>query len=190
SGNETAPGRTFCRAPQVATYATLHLLVQGLEELGVLLCLGEAGQHELRPLTATEHGDHPAHRPNLAQRLLAEEELLSPGAGALDIDRRVEAALGQLAIEVELHVAGTLELLVDHVIHAATGVDQTGGDDGEAAPALDVAGGTEESLRRIEGDRVNTTGQCAATRRHGEVVRTGQAGNRVEQDRHVTTGLD
>ena len=96
----------------------------------------------------------------------------------------------ELAVEGQLHVAGALELLVDDVVHAAAGVDQAGGDDRQAAAALDVARGAEEALRRVERDRVHTTGERLARRRHRQVVGAGQAGDRVEQDDDVAAGLD
>ena len=46
-----------------------------------------------------------------------------------DVDRRPDAAVGQLAVEHQLHVAGALELLEDQLVHAAAGVDQRGADD-------------------------------------------------------------
>ena len=79
-----------------------------------------------------------------------------------DVDGREDAPLGQPAVEVQLHVAGALELLVDHVVHAAAGVDQAGGDDRQAAALLDVARGAEEALGRVERDRVDTAGERAA----------------------------
>src|SRR6185503_21387944 len=73
---------------------------------------------------------------------------------------------------------------------ARAGVDQAGGDDRQAAAALDVAGGTEEALGWVEGDRVDATRQRLARRRQREVVGPRQAGYRVEQDHHVAAGLD
>ena len=88
-----------------------------------------------------------------------------------------DAPLGQLAVEVQLHVAGALELLVDHVVHAAAGIHQAGGDDRQAAAFLDVAGRAEEALGRVEGDRVDTAGERAPAGRHRQVVGAGQAGD-------------
>ena len=49
--------------------------------------------------------------------LALEEQLLVAGARRVDVDRRVDAALGELAVEPQLHVAGALELLEDHLVH-------------------------------------------------------------------------
>src|SRR5690606_10289535 len=61
--------------------------------------------------------------------------------------------------------------------------------DGQRTAVLDVAGRTEEALRRVQGRGVDTTGQDAAGGRGGEVVRTAQAGDRVEQHDDVVTQL-
>ena len=95
----------------------------------------------------------------------------------------IDALLGDAAVEVELHVAGALELLVDHVVHARAGVDQGGGDDGQRAAFLDVAGGAEEALGPLQGVGVDAAGQDLAGGRHHGVVGAGQAGDGVEQDR-------
>ncbi len=58
------------------------------------------------------------------------------------------------------------------------------------AATFDVSGGAEESLGRVEGNRVDTTGERSSTRRHGQVVGAGESGDRVEQDRDIPTGFD
>ena len=70
------------------------------------------------------------------------------------------------------------------------GLDQRGGQDGQRAAVLDVAGGAEEPLRRVERGRVDTTGQDAAAGRRGEVVGAAEPGDRVEQHDDVVAHLD
>src|SRR4029079_13481411 len=115
---------------------------------------------------------------------------LATGARALDVDRREDALLGELPVEDELRVAGALELLVNDVIHARAGVDQARPDDREGAALLDVPGGPEEPLGRIQRDRVAATRQRPAGRRESQVVGARKPGDRVEQDHDVTPGLD
>ncbi len=57
---------------------------------------------------------------------------------------------------MKLHVAGTFEFLVDKVIHTAAGINQAGGDDGQAPSLFDITGGAEETLGRVQGGRVDT----------------------------------
>ena len=56
---------------------------------------------------------------------------------------------------MDLHVTGAFELLVDHVVHAAAGIDEAGGDDREAAALFDVARGAKEPLGRIQRHRID-----------------------------------
>src|SRR5581483_7157959 len=112
------------------------------------------------------------------------------GAAAEHVDGGEDAPVRELAVQVQLHVAGALELLVDHVIHAAAGVHEAGGHDREAAALLDVSGGAEEALGRIEGDRIDAAGERAAARRDVEVVGAGEPGDAVEEDDDVAPALD
>ena len=94
----------------IQEFAVVGSLGQALED--ALGRLGRAGR------ILADEGEHAAEQPDLAQRPLIEEQLLAAGAAARDVDRREDTALGELAVEVQLHVAGALELLVDHVVHA------------------------------------------------------------------------
>ena len=91
-----------------------------------------------------------------------QQDLLLAGAGRVDVDRREDPLVGDLAVELELGVTGALELLEDHRVHRRAGLDQRRGDDRQRAAVLDVAGRAEEPLRRVQRGRVDTTGQDAA----------------------------
>ena len=77
---------------------------------------------------------------------LVNEQLLTSGTAAHYINGREDAPLCQASFQVQLHIAGALEFLVDHVIHTATGVDKAGSQDGEAAPLLTISGCAKEML--------------------------------------------
>ena len=84
-------------------------------------------------------------------------------AGGDGVDGREDAAgVGQVAVELELHVAGALELLKDDLVHLGAGVDEGGGEDGERAAVFDVAGRAQETLGRIQGRRINAARQDTA----------------------------
>ena len=68
------------------------------------------------------------------------------GAALYNVYGGVDAAVGHVAVEMEFHIAGALELFVDEVVEAAAGVDECGGDDGKTAAVFTVAGGAEEFL--------------------------------------------
>ena len=102
-----------------------------------------------------------------------------------NIDGRVDALLGDLALEVQLHVARALELLVDHLVHLGSGVDQRRRDNGQAAAFLDVSRRAEETLRPFQGMRIDAAGQHLPGGRDDGVVGARQPRDGVEQDNHV-----
>src|SRR3546814_10303728 len=55
------------------------------------------------------------------------------GARTVDVDRREDALLGQGPRQTQLHVAGALELLEDHLVHLRAGLDQGGREIGRAS---------------------------------------------------------
>ena len=65
-----------------------------------------------------------------------QQQLLPPRGARDQVDGRIDPALGQLAAQHQLAVAGALELLEDHLVHLAARVHQRRGDDGERAAAL------------------------------------------------------
>src|SRR5690606_6469323 len=102
-----------------------------------------------------------------------------------DVDGRVDPLLGRLAVQVQFHVTGALEFFVDHLVHLGAGIDQGGGDDGQAAAFLYIPRRTEETLGALQGVGVDTTGQHLAGGGDDGVVGTRQTGDGVQQDHHV-----
>src|SRR5205085_4595915 len=112
----------------------------------------------------------------LVEHLGRKEQLLAPGGALVHVDRREDAPVGQVAVEHDLAVAGALELLEDHLVAAAAGVDQRGGDDGEAAgAAAHLARAPEEALRLLQRAAVDTAREHAAGAALGGVVGARQA---------------
>ena len=91
---------------------------------------------------------------------------------------------------MELHVAGSFELLKDDIVHAAARIDQGRGHDGEASPLLDVARGSKEALRPLQGVAVHATGQHLPARRHNGVVGARQTRDAVQQNHDVPLVFD
>ena len=87
------------------------LVHEQLQAGGVLAVAGQGVQH-------------PAQLPDLLELAPLEEQLLVAGRAGVDVDGRVEAALGEPAVEAQLHVAGALELLEDDLVHLGAGLDQ------------------------------------------------------------------
>ena len=57
---------------------------------------------------------------------------------------------------MQLQVAGSLELFENHVVHAATGINQGSGNDSQAAAFFDVSCGTEKALGALQSVGIHT----------------------------------
>ena len=91
---------------------------------------------------------------------------------------------------MDFHVAGALELFENHVVHAAAGIDQRGGDDGERAALFDVARGAEEALRPLQRVGIHAARENLAAGRDDGVVGARQARDGIQQDDDVVLVLD
>src|SRR5215217_721162 len=160
------------------------------EELGVGLGLAHAVHDQLQGLGGIESAKDAAQLPGDDQLLLGEQQLLLAGGGGVDVQGGEDAALGQLAVQADLHVPGALELLEDDLVHPRPGVDERGGQDGQRPALLQVAGGPEEPLGRVQGRGVDSTGEDLAAGRGGQVVGPRQPGDAVQQHDHVAPVLD
>ena len=172
----------------------LRLFGDLVEELGVgaerLQPVDEQLQAGSRIAVCGEAAEHAAELPHHLQLLAVEQQLLVTGARRVDVDRRVDPPLGEPAVEPQLHVAGALELLEDRLVHPAVGLHQRRRQDRQRSALLDVAGGTEELLRRVQRSSVDATGEDPSARRGGEVVGTTQTSDAVEDDDDVLALFD
>src|SRR5674536_265055 len=160
------------------------------QKLGVRPGLLHLVQQQLQRLAGLQGVQYPAQLEDDAELVGRHQDLLLAGAGGVDVDRREDPLVGELPVQLELHVASALELLEDHRVHRGAGLDQGGGQDRQRSAELDVAGGAEETLRRVQGGRVHATGQDASARRGSKVVGATQPGDGVEEHHHVVTELD
>src|SRR5436190_3450563 len=160
------------------------------EELGVGFCLLDSVEEGLHRLDELHVGEHLPQHPDAGDLLLVEQQLFAARSRTGQVERGIDAAVGQLAHEVQLAVAGALELFEDHFVHARARVDEAAGHDGQRSAFLDLAGGAEEALGALEGRRVDAARQDAARVRGFRVVGPRHAGDRVDQDEHVLAVLD
>ena len=110
--------------------------------------------------------------------------------GTVDVDRREHALLGDAAIQMDFRIAGAFEFLENDVVHLRTGIDQRGGENGQAAALLDVARRAEEALRPLQRIRIHAAGEHLAGARHHGVVGARETRDGIEQDDHVLLVLD
>src|SRR5215471_11495107 len=160
------------------------------QELGVALGALHAVHEHLECLLWLERVQHPAELPDDLQLVGSQQQVFLAGAGGVHVDGREDPLVGELPAQPQLHVAGPLELLEDHLVGTGAGLDQGGGEDRDRAAMLDVARRAEEPLRRVERGRVHAPGHDPPAGRGGQVVGAAEPGDRVKQDDHeVTLGV-
>src|SRR5437667_181461 len=109
------------------------------------------------------------------------EEFKGTGNSEIVLDRKVEH---------DFRIAGALELLEDHLIHARAGIDEGRRDDRQGTALFDIARGAKEALRPLQRVGVDAAGQHLARGRHDGVVGAREAGDRIEEDHDVALVLD
>src|SRR4051794_17975579 len=138
------------------------LRVHRIEELAIGLGRAQLVEQEVDRIHRAHRIEDAAQDVHLLELLRIGEQFFLAGAGARDVDRRERALVGHLAVEDELGVAGALEFLEDHFVHARAGIDQGGRDDGQRAAFLDIARRTEEALWPLQSIRVDAAGEHLA----------------------------
>ena len=123
------------------------------------------------------------------ERFCVDQQFLFAGAARGNVHGGPEPHLGALAVEDELHIAGALEFLKNHVVHATAGFNEHRGDDGERAGLLGLASGGEELTGFFQGADVEAAGAGAAGVARG-IVRAGQAGDRIDKQHDVAPDFD
>ena len=159
------------------------------EHLGVAGVAFEQADDTLESFDGLVTGEAAAEHVDFVELEALQKEFLAPGAGFEDVGGGVVHLLGDLAIEHEFHVAGAFEFLEDEIVHAATGLDESGGEDGEGTGFTGVACGGEEAARDFQGTDTDTTGH-GGTALFGVVEGAGEAGDGVQQDEDMLTAFD
>src|SRR3954451_9638201 len=171
--------RSRSRAWSVLGAVVGRRLLHLQEELVVALRLLHPVEEQLERLLGVECVQDAAQAPDDLQLVRRQQDLFLTRAGRVDVDRREDPLVRELAVELELHVSGALELLEDDLVHPRAGLDEGRRQDRQRAAVLDVARRAEEPLRRVERRRVDTAGEDPAAGGRREVVGTAEAGHRV-----------
>src|SRR5690625_3977575 len=124
-------GSVACAGPDAG-----RVLLDRHQELGVRLRLLEPLQQQLERLLLLERSEHAAQLPHDRQLLAAHQLLLAAGAGGVDVHRREDPLVGEVARQAQLHVAGSLELLEAHLVPLRAGLHQRGGQAGQRISLL------------------------------------------------------
>lgn len=113
--------------------------------------------HKLHGFDRIHVGEVLAQDPHTVQRGLVLQQVVATGTAGHDVHGGEYALVGQAAIELQLHIARTLELFEYHLVHLRTRVGQRRGQNGETTAVFDVASGTEEAFRLLQGIGIDTT---------------------------------
>src|SRR5699024_8666364 len=98
--------------------------------------------------------------------LSGKKEILPPGARFLDVDRREHSLLLKPAVKDKFHIAGSLKLLVDHIVHFASCIHQRGGQDRQAAALPHLSGRAEKPLLHMQSRRIKSSGESSSAGRN------------------------
>ena len=149
--------------------------------------MGHGLLEELHSLDRREVGEVVAQHDATRQQVGLDEEVVTTCAGGIKVDGGVDSFVGETTVKLQLHIAGTLKLLKDNVIHLAARLGEGGGNDGEATAILYLARGTEEALGLLKGVGFDTSTENLAAGRLHSIVGTCQTGDTIKDDDNVVS---
>lgn len=164
-------GDNHCRLSPVCVWGCRReLVVHCQEQLLVAAGFLHTVLDKLHCLDRSAVREEPAENPHAVDGVLAEEQVVASSARRDDVDGREDAFVRQLAVELQLHVSGALELFENHLVHLRTGLDKCGCDDCERSAVFNVSCGAEEAFWLLQRVGVDTAGEdFARCWRHGVV---------------------
>ena len=162
----------------------------GVEEFVVAFGFFQAVYEEFGGFGVVHGVQEFAQYPHFLAFFLIREQVFAACAGTADVDGGEDSFLSDAPLEVNFHVASAFEFFVNEVVHFRAGVDEGGGDYGQAAALLDVARGAKETLGTLHGIGVDAASEYFARCRHDVVVSARQAGYGIEQYDYVAFVLD
>lgn len=94
-----------------------------LTEIPVASRPHEQIQNALNGILRLHAVDGAAHDHNRLLFLPFQQQVFSPRSGFYNVERREYPLFGELTVKYKLHITGSLELLVYHVVHLASRID-------------------------------------------------------------------
>jgi len=131
-------------------------LADNVDQLLVVLGLFYPVDKELRHLRRAGRSYGLSQKPHCLQLFGIEQKFLFSRTRLIDLKSGEDPFFCQLSIEVQFHVAGSLELLEDYLIHTAARINKRRSYYGKTAALLDVSSSAKESLGMMQGRRVDT----------------------------------
>src|SRR5690606_29121035 len=102
------------------------------------------------------------------------QKILPPRAAECDINCRKDTFVGEFPVQLQLHIAGTLELFKNNFVHFGTGFGKGCCKYSQGTAILDVTGSSEEPLWFVKCIGINTSAQHFPRCRLHRVESTGQ----------------
>ncbi len=127
-----------------------RLRIHRNKEFLVVLCPCQTIAEELHCLNRIHVRQMVAQNPHSAQSVFVDKQVVATSAAQIDVDSRIDAFVRELAVELQLHVAGAFELFKNNLVHLRAGFGQGCCQNGERASVLDVAGSSKEAFRLVK----------------------------------------
>lgn len=95
----------------------LLLTVHAHQEFVVVFGLLQTVFYEVHGFYRIHVGKVLAENPHAVQCLLVLQQVVAAGAGGNDVDSWEDTLVGQVAVELQLHITRTLEFFEDNLVH-------------------------------------------------------------------------
>ena len=148
-----------------------HCLAEALDKVSVAPALRHLHDYALGRLGGAPVGQGSPYHPYALELAPVEQEILAARTRFIEIDGGENALLSHVAVEMELHISGALELLEYHIIHAAARLYQGCREYGNGTALLKIASCAEKFLGLVKSRGVETSAESPAARRLDKIVR-------------------
>lgn len=166
------------------------LIAERLEEFGVIPSFSELFDEEFHGVYGGHFVEGTSEEPGEFEFFVVEQQFFSAGARPGEINGGPDASFDEFAVENEFGVSGTFEFFEDNLVHAAAGIHESGGDNGEASTFFNAASGAEEAFRMLEGIGIDATGECFSGVWNFGIPGAGESSDAVEKDDDIVAVFD
>ena len=119
----------------------------------------------------------------------SKEQIIPARSGLRKIHRRENSALGELTVQDHFHVAGSLEFLINHIVHLGAGFNQSRSKNGKRSSLAHITGCSEKALGHVQCHRIETTGKCSSAGGLCQVVGSRQSRNGIQKNHDIALAL-
>ena len=123
--------------------------------------------------------------PYPVEHVFAEKEVFFSRSGAVYVYGREDSPVRELPVQDYFHVARTLELFEDDLVHTRAGLDKGRRHDGQGAALFDISCRAEKSLWFMQGRGIDSARKDLARGRHDGVVCAREPRDAIKENYHV-----